>query len=56
MGERGNTTDGTGNGLADTIETLGHYHASFAIEPIEPGTDIYTKCVHIAFDGRGCGA
>lgn len=56
MGERGNTTDGTGNGLADTIETLGHYHASFAIEPIEPGADIYTKCVHIAFDGRGCGA
>lgn len=56
MGERGNTTDGTGNGLADTIETLGHYHASFAIESIEPGTDIYTKCVHIAFDGRGCGA
>lgn len=56
MGERGNTTDGTGNELADTIETLGHYHASFAIEPIEPGTDIYTKCVHIAFDGRGCGA
>lgn len=55
MGERGNTTDGTGNGLADTIETLGHYHASFAIEPIEPGADIYTKCVHIAFDGRGCG-
>lgn len=56
MGERGNTTDGTGNGLADTIETLGHYHASFAIESIEPGADIYTKCVHIAFDGRGCGA
>ncbi len=56
MGERGNTTDGTGNGLADTIETLDHYHASFAIESIEPGTDIYTKCVHIAFDGRGCGA
>ena len=55
MGERGNTTDGTGNGLADTIETLGHYHASFAIESIEPGADIYTKCVHIAFDGRGCG-
>ena len=56
MGERGNTTDGTGNGLADTIETLAHYYASFAIEPIEPGADIYTKCVHIAFDGRGCGA
>ena len=56
MGERGNTTDGTGNGLADTIETLGHYHASFAIESIEPGSDIYTKCVHIAFDGCGCGA
>ena len=53
MGERGNTTDGTGNGLADTIETLAHYHASFAIESIEPGADIYTKCVHIAFDGRG---
>ncbi len=54
LGERGNTTDGTGNGLADTVETLRHYGASFAIEPIEPGTDIYTKCIHIAFDGLGC--
>lgn len=54
LGERGNTTDGTGNGIADTVETLRHYRASFVIEPIEPGTDIYTKCIHIAFDGQGC--
>lgn len=54
LGERGNTTDGTGNGLADTVETLRHYRASFVIEPIEPGTDIYTKCIHIAFDEQGC--
>ena len=54
LGERGNTTDGTGNGIADTVETLRHYRASFVIEPIEPGTDIYTKCIHIAFDEQGC--
>ena len=54
LGERGNTTDGTGNGIADTVETLRHYRASFMIEPIEPGTDIYTKCIHIAFYEQGC--
>lgn len=54
LGERGNTTDGTGNGIADTVETLRHCRASFVIEPIEPGTDIYTKCIHIAFDEQGC--
>ena len=54
LGERGNTTDGTGNGIADTVETLSHYRASFVIEPIEAGTDIYTKCIHIAFDEQGC--
>ena len=53
LGERGNTTDGTGNGIADTVDTLRHYRASFVIEPIEPDTDIYTKCIHIAFDGQG---
>ena len=52
FGERGNTTDGTGNGIADTVGTLERYHASFALESIEPGTDIYTKCIHIAFDGK----
>lgn len=49
LGERGNTTDGTGNGIADTINTLDCYQASFTIEPIESETDIYTKCVHISF-------
>lgn len=52
FGERGNTTDGTGNGIADTVATLGRYNASLALEVIEPGTDIYTKCIHIAFDGK----
>ena len=52
FGERGNTTDGTGNGIADTVGTLGRYSASLALEVIEPGTDIYTKCIHIAFDGK----
>lgn len=52
FGERGNTTDGTGNGIADTVGTLARYHATFALESIEPGTDIYTKCIHIAFDGK----
>ncbi len=54
FGERGNTTDGTGNGIADTVATLSRYHASLAIESIEPGTDIYRKCIHIAFDQQGC--
>lgn len=53
FGERGNTTGGTGNGIADTVGTLNRYHASFALELIEPETDIYTKCIHIAFDGKG---
>lgn len=52
FGERGNTTTGTGNGLADTVNTLRTYDASIEIEAIEPGTDIYTKCVRICFDGK----
>ncbi|MDD6038618.1 MAG: hypothetical protein PUD20_07505 [bacterium] len=53
FGERGYTTGGTGNGLADTVGTLDRYHASLALEIMEPGTDIYTKCIHISFDGKG---
>lgn len=52
FGERGNTTTGTGNGLADTVNTLRAYDASIEIEAIDPGTDIYTKCVRICFDGK----
>lgn len=52
FGERGNTTTGTGNGLADTVNTLRTYDASIEIEAIEPGTDIYTKCVRICFNGK----
>lgn len=52
FGERGNTTTGTGNGLADTANTLRTYDASIEIKAIEPGTDIYTKCVRICFDGK----
>lgn len=52
FGERGNTTGGTGNGIADTVGTLNRYHASLALELIEPETDIYTKCIHITFDGK----
>lgn len=52
FGERGNTTTGTGNGLADTVNTLRTYDASIEIDAIEPGTDIYTKCVRICFDGK----
>lgn len=52
FGERGNTTDGTGNGLADTIATLKQYDASLYLEQYEPDTDIYTKCIHILFDHR----
>lgn len=52
FGERGNTTTGTGNGLADTVNTLRTYDGSIEIEAIDPGTDIYTKCVRICFDGK----
>lgn len=52
FGERGNTTTGTGNGLADTVNTLRTYDASIEIEAIDPDTDIYTKCVRICFDGK----
>ena len=52
FGERGNTTTGTGNGIADTVASLRVYEASIAIEPTGLEQDIYTKCVRICFDGK----
>ena len=52
FGERGNTTWGTGNGLADLMETLRRVHASIEINmDMEPG-DVFTKGIYICFDGK----
>lgn len=51
IGERGVTTNGTGNGLPDIIETLAPYGASLVIEEYAAGTDDFTKSVSILFDG-----
>ena len=50
IGERGATTNGTGNGLADILETLTPYQASLVIEEYAPDDD-YTKSVSVIFDG-----
>jgi signal transduction histidine kinase len=53
FGERGQTTWGTGNGLADTIETLGRAGASLELCQDMQKQDVFTKCIAIRFDGRG---
>jgi len=52
LGERGITTGGTGNGLADTLETLEEAGASLYVTEFEPGTDVFAKCITISFDGK----
>jgi sensor histidine kinase regulating citrate/malate metabolism len=53
FGERGQTTWGTGNGLADMMETLGHAGASLDIRQNLPEKDVFTKQISICFDGKG---
>ncbi len=53
IGKRGNTTWGTGNGIADLIVSLRRVRASFDIIPVPDPDDIFTKEVCIRFDGKG---
>lgn len=52
FGERGNTTWGTGNGLADLMETLNRVNASIEINMDMKPEDVYTKGIYICFDGK----
>ena len=52
FGERGNTTWGTGNGLADMMETLRRVHASIEINLDMESGDVFTKGIFICFDGE----
>ena len=52
FGERGNTTWGTGNGLADMMETVSRARASIEINRQMEPQDVFTKGIFICFDGR----
>lgn len=52
FGQRGNTTWGTGNGIADLMDTLNRVHASIRITPSEEPEDVFTKEICIRFDGK----
>ena len=53
FGERGNTTWGTGNGLADLMETVNRVQASIEIHTEMAPEDVFTKEISICFDGNG---
>ena len=53
FGERGNTTWGTGNGLADLMETVNRVQASIEINTEMAPEDVFTKEISICFDGNG---
>lgn len=52
LGERGYTTWGTGNGLADLMATLKRAHASIEISTEMEESDLFTKQIIICFDGK----
>lgn len=52
FGQRGNTTWGTGNGIADLMETLNRVNASIQITHSPDPEDIFTKEICICFDGK----
>lgn len=52
FGQRGNTTWGTGNGIADLMETLSRVNASIRITHSPDPEDIFTKEICICFDGK----
>lgn len=52
LGERGVTTDGTGHGIPDVMETLHRSRESFLIDQTLPKGSIFTKGICIIFDGR----
>ena len=52
FGERGVTTGGTGNGLADLMNLLDTYDGSLVIEEKDASSSAYTKGIHLVFDGK----
>lgn len=52
FGERGNTTWGTGNGIADMMETLKRVHASIEVNTKLGQEDVFEKVISICFDGK----
>lgn len=52
FGERGNTTWGTGNGLADMMETVKRAHASIEVNTKLGQEDAFEKVISICFDGK----
>lgn len=53
LGERGNTTGGTGHGIADIFEVLHGSHGSFILDQSLPEGNVFTKGIYIVFDRRG---
>ena len=53
LGERGVTTGGTGQGLADIFEVLKRSRASFVLNQNIGEHNIFTKGISIVFDGNG---
>lgn len=51
FGKRGNTEDGTGNGLSDTIEFLDEYHATYRLTEYEEHRT-FSKGISIIWDGK----
>lgn len=51
FGKRGNTEDGTGNGLSDTIEFLDEYHATYRLTEYEDHRT-FSKGISIIWDGK----
>lgn len=52
FGQRGITTGGTGNGLADMVELLTEHQASLLIRENEADKSAYRKGIMIIFDGQ----
>ena len=51
FGKRGNTEDGTGNGLSGTIEFLDEYHATYRLTEYEDHRT-FSKGISIIWDGK----
>ena len=53
FGNRGITTGGTGNGLADLVEFADEMGASISVDEFDGRTSLFTKRVSISFDKQG---
>lgn len=52
FGQRGITTGGTGNGLADIVEFVKEEKASLILEEYESGEEMFSKRFTVLFDGK----